>query len=133
MNHIVMLGLAVALGVAAGSALAADKGFEENYAKARSNVAAPVGAAYDNKLGLVLQTTPEFQQRFKDCAQRYPGKQAVHGYFSFGSATSYKVVLEPRSAFSGCLTHALEGHRVPPPPRLPYFIPFDLSTKPAGK
>lgn len=133
MTRIAIFCVALVLGQAAGSALAADKVFENNYARARKNVVARAGATYDYKLGMAMQASADFQQRFKDCTKRYPGKQAVHGYFSFSSATRYTVVLEPRSAYSGCLTHALEGHRVPPPPGVPYLNPFDLSASPADK
>lgn len=133
MTRLAIFCLAIALGQAAGSANAADKAFQGNYAKARKNVTVPAGAAYDNKLGQAMQANPEYQRRFKDCAKRYPDKQAVHGYFRFSTATSYKVVLEPSSPFSGCLARALEGHRVPPPPSLPYFNPFDMIASPARK
>ena len=133
MKRFVTFCLTMMLGQAAGSALAADKAFESNYARARKNVAARAGATYDYKLGTAMQASADFQQRFKDCIKRYPGKQEVHGYFSFSSATRYTVVLEPRSAYSGCLTHAMEGHRVPPPPGVPYLNPFELSASPAGK
>lgn len=133
MNRSIIVGLALALGASAGSGLASGTAFDANYAKARKNVAEPKGAAYDKKLGLALQSNADFQKQFKECAKRHPGKQVAHGYLSFGSPTSYKVVLQPRNEFAGCLTHALEGHHVPPPPSLPYLNPFELSASPPSK
>lgn len=119
--------LAVAFGVGASQALANDKLFEANYALAQKTAGSKAGMAYDNRLGAAIQNAPGFKASFKDCSTRYPGNQAVHGYFRFSSAASYLVHLRPQNAFSTCLTKALEGKRLPAPPKLPYLNPFNLA------
>ena len=128
MNPTKKLCLALAFGFACATAVAGGKTFEANFASATKNSATPKGAAYDNSLGVVMQTVPEFRSRFKQCVTRYPGTHAVRGYFDFSAAGKYRVFLEPKNAFSSCLSRALEGHRVPAPPSVPYLNPFKLST-----
>ncbi len=118
--------LALALGIVASQVHADDKLFQGNYALAQKNASSKAGTAYDNQLGAAMQNAPGFKASFKECTARHPGNHAVHGYFRFGSPTSYLVHLRPQNAFSACLTKALEGKRVPAPPRLPYLNPFNL-------
>lgn len=132
MNRFATLCLAFAL-VQITKPAAAGNSFDANYATARKNVSSKAGAAFDTRLGLAMQMHPEFQDGFKSCSRRFSKHLAVHGYFSFTSATSYRVTLAPKSAFSSCLTRALEGRAVPPPPNIPYLNPFELSASPAGK
>lgn len=126
--------LCLALGlVQIANPAAAGNSFDANYAKARKNVATKAGAAFDTRLGLAMQMHPEFQEGFKSCSRRFAKHPAVHGYFSFTSATSYRVMLAPKTAFSSCLTRTMEGRAVPPPPSIPYLNSFELSASPAGK
>ena len=125
--------LCLAIGLVPIADAGAGNTFDANYAKARKNVTTKAGAAFDTRLGLAMQMHAEFQEGFKRCSQRFPKHLAVRGYFSFTSATSYRVILAPKTAFSTCLSRAMEGREVPPPPSLPYLNPFELSASPAGK
>lgn len=119
--------LALFIAIGASPVLADDKLFESNYALASKNASSKAGMAFDSQLGLAIQNAPGFKGAFKACLARHPGKQSVHGYFRFSSASAYLVHLRPRNAFSMCLTKALEGKRLPAPPKLPYLNPFDLA------
>ena len=129
MKRFATLCLAIGLVPIANTAAAANP-FDANYAKARKNVSSKAGAAFDSRLGLAMQMHPQFQEGFKSCSRRFPKHLAVHGYFSFTKATSYRVMLAPKTAFSTCLSRAMEGHRVPAPPRLPYLNPFNFTSQP---
>ncbi len=128
MNPTKKLCLALAFTFACTTAAAGGNPFAANLAGATKNSATPKGAAYDNSLGVAMQAVPEFRSRFKQCVTRYPGPHAVRGYFYFSAASKYRVLLEPKNAFSSCLSRALEGHRVPAPPSVPYLNPFNFST-----
>ena len=109
---------------------ASGSGFKSNEEIAQANSVAPEGSSYDFALGTSMQANPKVLSGMTTCLEQSPGEQSVHGYFYFTSATQYKVELEPRSPFSECLEKALEGHRVPKPPEIPYFNKFNFSTAP---
>jgi hypothetical protein len=100
--------------------------FEDNYTKAKANAASGAGLAYDQQLGTYLQGLPDIMQGMKSCAANSGGATSVHGYFEFQSATAYKVVLQPKNAFSDCIATALENRHLPAPPTTPYLDPFEL-------
>ena len=104
--------------------------FESNFAIAKKNAETGKGAAYDVALGTAMQKRADFAPKFKHCISSHPGHQAVRGYFHFTSFTKYRLVLEPKSGFSVCLSKALEGQKVPAPPSVPYFNHFTVSTQP---
>lgn len=120
----------MAVALVASQAFAADKVFEGEYARAQKNAGSKAGIAYDNALGASMERAPGFKEAFNKCIKRHPGKQTVRGYFKFTTASSYRVSLQPKSAFSACVTKALEGRLLPAPPHLPYFNPFHVVPSP---
>jgi hypothetical protein len=100
--------------------------FEDNYAKAKANAASGAGLAYDQQLGIYMQGLPDVMPGMKSCATNHGGATALHGYFAFQSATAYKVVLQPKNAFSDCISTVLENRHLPAPPTTPYLDPFEL-------
>jgi hypothetical protein len=100
--------------------------FDDNYAKAKTNAASGVGLAYDQQLGTYLQGLPDVMPGMKSCATNHGGATALHGYFAFQSSTEYKVVLQPKNAFSDCISAVLENRHLPAPPTTPYLDPFEL-------
>jgi hypothetical protein len=100
--------------------------FDDNYAKAKTNAASGAGLAYDQQLGTYMQGLPDVMPGMKNCAANHGGTTALHGYFAFQSATAYKVVLQPKNAFSDCIATVLENRHLPAPPTTPYLDPFEL-------
>jgi hypothetical protein len=115
------LGIGLPLCVSAKTAT-----FEDNYAKAKANAASGAGLAYDQQLGNYLQGLSDVMPGMKQCATHPGGATSLHGYFEFQSAAAYRVVLQPKGAFSDCISAVLENRHVPAPPSTPYLDPFEL-------
>lgn len=121
--------LAMALCLFSSAASCSGNAFEANFTAAQENAKTKTGAAYDMALGNGLQS-PDVQAQISKCLKDNPGPQAVRGFFQFSTPSRYRLMLRPESRFSRCLSRAMEGHRVPAPPRLPYLNPFNFTSQP---
>jgi hypothetical protein len=124
------IAIVAALAFLSSQSICADEAFDANYATANGNAATEQGAAFDAALSAAIEQAPGVAPQITQCLKDNPGPHAVHGYFLFTSAATYRVFLEPESAFSACLSRALENRIVPVPPELPYFNPFAFSVQP---
>jgi hypothetical protein len=124
----VALAFSLAAGNVAASSASDDKTFKKNYETAVGNLLTEGGRAYDRRLGAALQSNKASTDAVGLCLRTHKGPHDLHGYFHFRSPTRYELVIEPRTPFADCLAEAIEGHAVPPPPRLPYFNHFSLQT-----
>ncbi|MFT3807223.1 hypothetical protein [Arenimonas sp.] len=105
------------LAVSIVSAGCAQPSFEEKLATSKANIESGEGKVYDDALTQALSGA---SQDIIACYQSNPGKKDVHGFFEFGDK-GYTVTLRPQDAFTDCLTKAMEGRDLPPPPRRPYL------------
>lgn len=127
MRQAIVTALVAALCLGLGSVNAAEDSFETNFDKAEANARTTQGAAYDALLARTYEAMPEFSTKVEVCLRANPGPHDVRGYFRFISKVDFEVVLEPRDAFSACLSQALASPSLPPPPSVPYLNPFTFS------
>ena len=107
-----------------------DAAFERTYAQARANEYS--GDGYDARLAQYLDRNDEVRTRWTDCVKNHADKPDLRGWFEFGAAGGYRVVLRPDTPFSRCIAAALEGQAVPEPPRRPYVHGLSFTMAPTA-
>ena len=122
--------LVLAAALSGNPAPVTDAQFQANSALALKNAGDAKGKAFDQALGQAIDKSAGFPAQATACLRRFPGDQAVTGYFEFTSATAYRVVLRPAGGFADCFAQALSGRAVPAPPSLPYLNPFAFTNHP---
>ena len=124
----------VGLGVLASMGAVQAAGFQqEHFNQALKNAASKEGADYDEALTKALQAQPKALEALGACRKQHPGRQSAFGYLTIQGDQSYTVDLNPNNAFSTCLTKALSGHKLPAPPRTPWYNEFKYSSDPMPK
>jgi hypothetical protein len=103
--------------------------FERKFSDVYERSCCGVHAAYDRELGYFFQALPTFKASLDKCLGANPGPQSVKGYFDLAKDGTYQLLLKPQGGFADCLSLALEGHKIPKPPTLPYANPFRFSTE----
>ncbi len=121
----------VGLGVVICASAVQAAGFQQDeYSQGVKNAANQVGSDYDEALTKALQGQPQVVSGMSACLKQHPGRQTAFGYFAIRAKDSYTVELMPSNAFTACLSKALSGHKLPPPPSLPWINDFKFSTDP---
>ena len=126
--------MVVSLGVLACTGAAQAAGFQQDlYNQALKNAASKEGSDYDEALTKALQAQPKALDALSACAKQHTGRQSAFGYLTIQSNQSYTVDLNPSNAFTACLSKALSGHKLPAPPRTPWYNEFKYSSEPMPK
>lgn len=107
--------------------LAAEQPFEARYEQAVAMLDTPQGAAYDQRLGESVMSSPQFEVELQRCERAYPGNHSLYGVYEFGEQEGeYRVVFQRDDGFARCIVKMLEGGDIPEPPQRPYLNPVEV-------